>query len=189
MGAPAHASVPVSTLAATTRPTPSSAQRAVRSVGKAMPPYSESPMAATATMKPANSGVQRYSMISHSAGSAMAAVRSRVRSRKTLHRAQPLALELGGGATEAALPLLEERQGVEVLPLAEVRPQRLSDVHLGVRQLPQKEVADTHLAAGANQQVGIGDALGPEVLRHGLLGDLPGRELAALHAAGDGTGG
>src|SRR5262249_2632917 len=189
MAAPVHASVPVRTLAATTSPNPSTAQRAVRSVGKAMPPYSESPTAATTMMKPANSGVHKYSMMSHSAGSAMAAVRSLVRSRRTLHRAQPLALELGGGATEAALPLLEERQGLEVLPLAEVRPQCLGDVHLRVRQLPQKEVADAHLAACANQQVGVRDTLGAEVVRNGLLGDLPGRELAALDVAGDGTGG
>src|SRR5262249_61035240 len=132
MAAPVHASAPVRTLAATTSPNPSTAQRAVRSVGKAMPPYSESPTAATTMMKPANNAVHRYSMMSHSAGSAMAAVRSRVRSRRTLHRAQPLALELGGGATKAALPLLEEGQGLEVLTLAEVWPQRLGDVHVGV---------------------------------------------------------
>src|SRR5262249_60698211 len=126
-------------------------------------------------------GADACAMGGRRAGGAMAAVRGRVGSRRTLPRARPLALELGGGATEAALPLLEEGQGLEVLTLGEVWPQRLGDVHLGVRQLPQKEVADAHLAAGANQQVVVGDALGAEVLRHGLLDDLTGRELAALH--------
>src|SRR5262245_47422956 len=163
--APVQVSAPVRTLAATTSPNPTSIQRTGRSSGNAMPPYSRSPMPATVMMKAAKSGAQRYSMINHSAGSAMAAVSSRVRSRGALHRAQPLALELGARAPEPPLPLLEERQRLNVLALAEVRPQRLRHVHLGVGQLPEEEVADAHLAAGADQQVGVGHTLRAQVLR------------------------
>src|SRR5262249_17981369 len=139
--APVQVSVPVRTLAPTTIPSPTSIQRTGRSSGNAMPPYSTSPTPATVMMKAANSFGGRYSMISHSAGSATAAVSSRVRSRVALHRAQPLALELGARASEAPLPLLEECQRLEVLALAEVGPQRLRDVHLGVGELPEEEVA------------------------------------------------
>src|SRR5262249_57969280 len=151
----------------------------------AMPPYSTSPTPATVMMKAANSFGGRYSMISHNAGSAMAAVSSRVRSRVALHRAQPLALELGARASEAPLPLLEECQRLEVLALAEVGPQRLRDVHLGVGELPEEEVADAHLAAGADQQVGVGHTLGARMLRDGLLRDLTCLERPPLHPASD----
>ena len=41
--------------------------------------------------------------------------------------------------------------------------QRFREVHLGIGHLPQHEVADTHLATGADEQVGVGQACGAEV--------------------------
>src|SRR5215212_9434856 len=48
-------------------------------------------------------------------------------------------------------------RGVE-LALVEIRPQRVAEVQLGVREVPQQEVADALLAAGADQQIGIRQA-------------------------------
>src|ERR1700719_1570234 len=39
-----------------------------------------------------------------------------------------------------------------------IGPQRLGDVDLRIRDLPQQEIADAQLAAGADEQVGIGQA-------------------------------
>src|SRR5512145_3057187 len=100
---------------------------------------------------------------------------------------ESLALDLRGDAAEASLPLLEEGERLEVLALAELRPHALADVDLGVGELPQEEVADAHLAAGADEQVRVGDAGGAQVLRDGAGGDAPRVELAALDAPGDGT--
>src|SRR5579871_4171261 len=132
-------------------------------------------------MKPANSRSGRYSTISQSAGSASAAVASLVRS------TQSFPLGLSGRAAEAALPLLEERQRLEELALAEVRPERVGDVQLGVSELPEEEVADPHLSAGADEKVGIGDAGRAEVLGKHALSDALRIELTPRYPAGDRT--
>ena len=35
----------------------------------------------------------------------------------------------------------------------EIRPQRVADMQLGVREIPQQEIADAVIAAGANEQI------------------------------------
>ena len=47
-------------------------------------------------------------------------------------------------------------QGLEELRLAEIWPKRRGDDEFGVGNLPQKEIADAHFAAGPNQQIRIG---------------------------------
>src|SRR5262249_8772062 len=91
------------------------------------------------------------------------------------HRTQPFSLEafsleLSGGATEPTLALLEEVERLQVLPLAEVRPERVGDVDLGVGELPEKEVAEPHLAARPDEEIGIGNAGGGKVPGHGAGG-------------------
>src|SRR5262249_54976983 len=95
------------------------------------------------------------------------------------------ALELVGDTTEAALALLEDREGLEGLALAEGGPERLGHVELGVGGLPQEEVAEPHLAARADEQIGIRDPPRPEVARDRRRRDLLGLDLAATHAAGN----
>src|SRR5688572_24103255 len=97
---------------------------------------------------------------------------------------ESLALDLRGDATEAPLALLEEGERLQILALAELRPHALADVDLGVRELPEEEVADAHLAAGADEEVRVGDARRAQVLRDGAGGDAPRVELAALDAPG-----
>src|SRR5579885_621501 len=62
----------------------------------------------------------------------------------------------------------------------EIRPQRLGEDELGIGALPQQEIADALLAAGADQQVRVGQIGGEQVagdrrLVDLLRGDLPGR--------------
>src|SRR5438552_17432868 len=86
--------------------------------------------------------------------------------------------------TEATLPAEEVGDRAIELRRTEVRPQRRGDPQLGVRDLPQEEVRDPHLAAGPDEQVRIGHAHGVERVVHVGLGDLLGLELAGAHLAG-----
>src|SRR5260370_16028126 len=51
----------------------------------------------------------------------------------------------------------------------EIGPKRLGDVNFRVGDLPQQEIADAHLAAGADDQIGIGQGVGVEILSDSLL--------------------
>src|SRR5437867_11655947 len=55
----------------------------------------------------------------------------------------------------AAVALLVRDNGFEEMAPSEIRPERFGDPDLGVRDLPEQEVADAHFTAGANQQIGI----------------------------------
>src|SRR5471030_3005624 len=72
-----------------------------------------------------------------------------------------------GLAADAAIaPLAPPELGDSFLEmgLVEVGPQRVDEHQLGVGALPEQEVADALLAAGADQQVGIGNAGGQQLL-------------------------
>ena len=68
-------------------------------------------------------------------------------------------------AAEAAIALLIREHAFEQVPAAEVGPQRVGDPDLRVGDLPQQEIADAHLAARPDQQIGIGLAGGVEQAR------------------------
>src|SRR5579859_4320480 len=63
-------------------------------------------------------------------------------------------------ATVAAVALLEFEEGFEQARTVEVRPQGVGHKNFRVGDLPEQEVADAHFAAGANEQIGIGEAGG-----------------------------
>src|SRR5262245_25540347 len=84
--------------------------------------------------------------------------------------------------TEAPVTTLVVGDGAIEVGGPEVRPERRSHPQLGIRDLPQQEIRDPHLAAGADQQIGIGHAFGVERaadvgLRHRIR-----RQLTPLHA-------
>src|SRR5690606_30259621 len=68
---------------------------------------------------------------------------------------------------EAALAGVIGVDGLEQLVLAEVGPQRGRDVQLGVCHLPEQEVGDAQVPAGADEQLGVGDVGHVEELREG----------------------
>src|SRR5688572_25549906 len=86
-------------------------------------------------------------------------------------------LDLLAGAAEAALALAVgldrevERRGVEI------RPERLGEVELRVRELPEEEVADALLPAGADEQVRLGRIAHREVPGEVFLAQFPERAL------------
>src|SRR5215475_2709968 len=72
----------------------------------------------------------------------------------------------------AAFTLLVLSNALEQMHSAEVRPQCRSYVNLGVRQLPQEKVTQAHLAAGAHDQVRIGQVLGVKMTSDRFFVDL-----------------
>src|SRR5512141_2415684 len=54
----------------------------------------------------------------------------------------------------AAVPALKVDDRLVQVAAAEIGPERPGDVHLGVGDLPQKEVRYPHLAAGADEEIG-----------------------------------
>ena len=77
-------------------------------------------------------------------------------------------------AAVAAVPLLVVDHRFEQVAAPEIRPQHVGDVDLRVRDLPEQEVADAHLAARADEQVGIGLAGGVEQVAEPLLVEAAG---------------
>src|SRR5881227_1483949 len=62
-------------------------------------------------------------------------------------------------STEAPVAALVVGDGAVEVGGLEVGPERRRHPELGVGDLPQEEVGDTHLAAGADEQIGVGDAV------------------------------
>ena len=58
---------------------------------------------------------------------------------------------------KSSFPVLVIDYRLVKLLLAEVGPEHVGEVKFGVRNLPQQEVADPHLAARAYQELGVGD--------------------------------
>src|SRR5919108_5564539 len=92
-------------------------------------------------------------------GSRATAVRTRVRSIGNLGLAragQGLAFgQLLAGAAEPALAPRVRGDGLVQGFGAEVGPERIGEVELGVRELPEEEVGDALLAARADEEVGL----------------------------------
>src|SRR5688572_24861762 len=62
-------------------------------------------------------------------------------------------------AREAITPLARGKRFQRRLQVRnlEIRPQDVADVNFGVREIPQQEIADAVIAAGADEQVRIGN--------------------------------
>src|SRR5262245_87542 len=63
--------------------------------------------------------------------------------------------QLFAGAAETAFALLEGSDGRVQRGSVEVGPQQIGEIQLRVSQLPQQEIADALLAAGADEQIGL----------------------------------
>src|SRR5687767_7455159 len=117
----------------------------------------------TALISSANRACGNQNSAATNAASRIAAVRTRVRNKRLsvgCGRQGGAArltlrgfLQLLAGATEAPLALpvgskrLVERCGVEI------GPQRGGEMQLAIRELPEQEIADTLLAAGADEKI------------------------------------
>src|SRR5689334_23497577 len=80
--------------------------------------------------------------------------------------------------SESPGPALELGEGAIEIDRPEIGPERRRDPELRVGDLPQEEVRDPHLAARADQEIGIGNVGGVERLGDVLLRDVLGLELA-----------
>src|SRR2546425_6393247 len=85
-------------------------------------------------------------------------------------------------AAVAAVALLVGDDGFEQMAPAEVGPERLGDPDLGIRDLPEQKVAHAHLAARADQQIGIGLPGGVEEVAETPLVEIVGIDPRGEHA-------
>src|SRR5262245_6362937 len=83
-------------------------------------------------------------------------------------------------AAVATVAFLIGDDGLEQMASPEIGPERLGDPDLGVCNLPEEEVADAHLAARPDEQVGIGLARRVEKLAEAAL-----VEVVGAYAGGD----
>src|SRR5262249_43928606 len=85
---------------------------------------------------------------------------------------------LSGDTAIATFASAELSDGLLEVLLAEVGPQRVDEHQFGVGALPQQEIADALLAAGADQEIGIAHARSEQFTLEALLVDLVGFDLA-----------
>ena len=86
---------------------------------------------------------------------------------------------------KASMPLIILLDSGVELGFSEIGPKRRRDDQLGVGDLPEQKVANAHLAAGADQQIRVGNITRVKVLRNNLLGDFGGVELSGFDLLGD----
>lgn len=83
-------------------------------------------------------------------------------------------------AAVAAIAFLKFDEGFEKTGAIEVGPQSFANVHFGVSNLPEEEIANAHFAAGADKQVWIGQAFSVEVAGNFFFGDAGGMAVLML---------
>src|SRR5689334_24756723 len=81
------------------------------------------------------------------------------------------AARLFAGQAVSPLARRERCQRRFQLRNVEIRPQRVAEEDLGVGEVPQQEVADPMVAAGADEEVGIGHVAQRQRLREARLVD------------------
>src|SRR5260370_108323 len=124
---------------------------------------------------------------SHTAASATGAITraERIRSRSELSLASARS---NGGAVATFAAVIVAQRFLEI-GLAAIPPQRRGEDELGIRRLPQQEIADALLAAGADDEIGIRHVRGEQVTREQALVDRFWREPPGLDRLGDGARG
>src|SRR5579871_1847917 len=138
-----HQPSPISAANSTTITT-----RARRSGWPARADHSQAPTSAMPNMARANNQSGAKKISASTMGAITRAVMTRVLSTLPF-------LQLLTGLAEAALTRLEPGDGIIQLRLAEVGPQRVGEVEFRIGEVPQQEVADALLAAGAYEEVRI----------------------------------
>src|SRR5690606_17219084 len=85
------------------------------------------------------------------------------------------------GGTVAPLAAMEFSDGIEKVILREVGPQPIHEDELRVGRLPKQKVADSFLAAGADDEVGIGHPRGQQITGEQSLVDIVRDQPARLY--------
>src|SRR6185437_1838176 len=90
-------------------------------------------------------------------------------------------------AAITALAALVVGDRFEHMDSAKIGPQHIGDVHLGVGDLPEKEVGDAHFARGADEQIGVRHVRGVKLAMDVLFRDVLGRNVPAVDFRGEGA--
>src|SRR5512137_389471 len=82
------------------------------------------------------------------------------------------------GQAEASLPAGVETQCRVERGIVEVGPERVAEIELRIRQVPEQEIADALLATGADEQIRFGRACQLHLLSKQGFVDRIGPDLA-----------
>src|SRR6201995_1095383 len=75
------------------------------------------------------------------------------------------------------------------MPPRQHGPHKIEENIFGIGRLPEQEVGNALLAAGADDKIGIGHAAGEKERLHNMLIDSIGLQFAALHGLSEALGG
>src|SRR5689334_23282351 len=149
---------------------------------------SQSPAALAITTSVLNIQPGAFTTMTRNTGSSTSALARRFSTRDLGGTSSATAAAMATShPTEASIATLIVHDRPIEIGCAEVRPQRRGDPQLRVSDLPQQEVRDPHLPAGADQQIRIRHAVGVERATDVGLRERVRRELARLHAARENT--
>ena len=87
------------------------------------------------------------------------------------------------------LPVLEPVNAIMQIRHMEIRPQGFREHELRIRALPKQEIAQAHLAAGADHQIHVRDAGGVQLVFKGRCVDVLRGDAALGRLPGQGLGG
>src|SRR3954471_2464353 len=112
---------------------------------------------------------------------ATSAIAVSTRCLSTAGRPERLVAQLVTGLAEPPFTSFEGAERRRELPQVEIRPQRVAHEDLRVRQVPQQEIADSMIAAGTDEQIGIRQVAERQLAGETLLADVVDPQRAASH--------
>src|SRR5512147_170933 len=104
--------------------------------------------------------------------------------------AAAVAAPRSAGPAEAPASMLEVMDRLVEVLAAEIGPERVGDPELGVRRLPEEEVRDAELPARPDEEIGIGETVGVELVLDERFVDAGERQVllpVGLHDAPHGV--
>ena len=92
---------------------------------------------------------------------------------------------LGHNSAEAPLAVTKLSDAARKFGFIKIRPEGIDEHHLGIGALPQQEVAHPLFAAGADQQIGVGQTSRPQMGIDGFFRDITHCQITGLYPSGD----
>ena len=86
-------------------------------------------------------------------------------------------------AAESSFPSLKFQQGQQQFTSPEVRPERRGKIELCIGQLPEEKITDARFAAGADEQIGVGQVMRVQILLNVEFIDILRLKLPVLSLA------
>src|SRR3569623_1022204 len=129
------------------------------------------------------SSAEKYSVGSASTPHTNSGSRTRAVSRRCLSTFG--LFHLLPGAAEATLAADIRGQGLVAGPRIEIGPEGIGEVQYRIGEMPQQKIADALFAAGADEEIGLGQTVQGELALEQVGGDVGGAKFAGLDACAE----